>query len=102
VPDEDGLVNIAIWQNEPPPTDLENLPPVPTHVRTGSAFIFPYSDKYEWNYFSWMTRDELLTFKLHDSDHSRPWRTPHCSFLNDAEGCHPRESIEIRTCCYFK
>jgi len=102
VPDEDGLVNLAVYQDDPPPEDLENLPPVPEGVRTGEAFVFLFSEKYEWNYFSWMGKDEVLSFKLHDSDHSGTWRTPHCSFLNDEEGCHQRESIEIRTCCYWK
>jgi len=102
VPDTDGVINMAVWQDEPPPEDLENPPPVPEGIRTGNSSCFPYNEGFQWNYFSCMTKDEVLSFKLNDSDHSRPWRTPHCSFLNDAEGCHPRESIEIRTCCYFK
>ena len=102
VPDEDGIINMAVWQDEPPPEDLENPPPVPEGTRTGESFCFPYNEGFEWNYFSCMTRDEVLSFKLHDSDHSGTWRTPHCSFANDAEGCKTRESMEIRTCCYFK
>jgi hypothetical protein len=102
VGDDEGLVNTAVYQNDPPPEDLENLPDIPEGTRTGDAFVFPYNEKFEWNYFNCMTRDEVLSFKLNDSDHDRTWRTPHCSFRNDAEGCHPRESIEIRACCYFK
>ena len=104
VPDDEGMINIAVWQDDPPPEDLANLPPIEENekVRLGKSFIFPYREGYEWYYFSNMTRDELLTFKLHDSDHSRPWRTPHCAFKNDAPGAKLRESIEIRTCCYFK
>jgi hypothetical protein len=98
--DDEGLDNVAIWQSTVP--DLKNLPPVPTDTKTSSAFIFPYKENYEWNYFSGMTKDELLCLKLNDSDHSRAWRAPHCAFLNDQEGCNTRESIDIRACCYFK
>lgn len=99
VRDEEGLVNSAIWQTEVP--DVQNLPPLPDEVKS-EAYAFPYREEHEWCYFSWMTRDELLCLKLNDSDHTRPWRTPHCSFFNDEEGTHPRESVEIRACCYFK
>jgi hypothetical protein len=101
VPEDAGLDNVAIWQSEPPP-DLLNLPPVPTEGKHSTAFIFPYSKDYQWNFFSNMTKDELLCLKLNDSDHSRAWRTPHCAFANEVEGAHPRESIDIRACCYFK
>jgi len=105
--DNDGLTNTAIWTDTMPDgvegMAPENLPPLPTqNARVGEAFIFPYKENYEWRYFSNMTKDEVLSFKLHDSDHSRAWRTPHCAFQNDLEGGIPRESIEVRTCCYFK
>lgn len=92
-------MNSAIWQTEVP--DVQNLPPLPEEVKS-EAYGFPYREEHEWCYFSWMTRDELLCLKLNDSDHTRPWRTPHCSFFNDEEGTHARESVEIRVCCYFK
>ena len=104
--DEDGLTNTAIWTNTMPDNvdtlDAENLPPLPGDATIGEAFVFPYREGYEWRYFSNMTGDELLSLKLHDSDHSRAWRTPHCAFQNDVEGAVPRESIEVRTCCYYK
>lgn len=101
--DDEGVLSIAIWQNDPPPKDLANLPAIPSDgsVRLGEATVFPYRERHEWNYFSNMSRDEVLTIKLHDNGH-RIWRTAHCAFLNDAEGCHVRSSIEIRSCCYFK
>jgi hypothetical protein len=99
VRDDEGLANAAIWQAEPP--DLENLPPLPEPVKS-EAFIFPYNKDHEWNYFSWMTRDEVMLLKLNDSDHTVAWRTPHCAFFNDEEGTHERESIDMRACCYFK
>lgn len=40
VPDEDGMINMAVWQDEPPPEDLENPPPVPEGIRTGRVFVF--------------------------------------------------------------
>jgi len=99
--DTEGLVNTAIWLDYVP--DLQNLPPPPKEGEEASAaYIFPYSEKFEWNYFGGMTRDELLCLKLNDSDHSRAWRAPHCAFFNDQGGCNPRESIDIRVCCYFK
>jgi hypothetical protein len=50
-----------------------------------------------------MNRDELLILKLNDSDKKRAWRTPHSAFPNTAENeVFPRESIEVRMCCYFK
>jgi hypothetical protein len=99
---DDGLVNSAIWQDEIP--DVNNLPPlVPDEVKS-EAFVFPWREGMEWWYFSWMHKDELLCLKLNDSDKGseKRWRTPHCSFYNDEEGTHPRESIEIRACCYWK
>lgn len=93
----DGLVNSVIWHDEIP--DLQNLPPLPKEIKS-DALIYPYKEDFEWNYFSWMTKDELLCITLHDS--ARTWRTPHCSeFFNDEEGTYPRESIEVRACCYF-
>ena len=31
-----------------------------------------------------MTRDEILFFKLNDSDHARAWRVPHSAFRDPA------------------
>jgi hypothetical protein len=50
-----------------------------------------------------MTRDEVLFFKLNDSDHSRAWRVPHSAFLDrTARATRPRHSIEFRTIAYFE
>jgi hypothetical protein len=89
--------------------DLQNLPPIPEKARVGEGYgvggegmSIPYKPTHAWCYFSHMNRDELLSFKLHDSDHGRVWRTPHCAFFNPEENAIPQESIEVRTCCYFK
>jgi len=100
VRDEEGATNTLIYQKDPP--DLENLPPIPEGGAVGEGTIFPYNQSHKWCYFSHMNRDELLSFKLNDSDHSRAWRTPHCAFFNPERDANSRESIEVRTVCYFK
>jgi hypothetical protein len=100
IKDEEGLINTLIYQDEVP--DVENLGPIPEKGIIGEGYGFPYQEGHEWCYFSHMNRDELLTFKLNDSDHQRVWRTPHCAFYNPEKGAVPRESIEVRTCCYFQ
>jgi hypothetical protein len=100
VKDDEGMVNTLIYQKDAP--DPDNLPPIPEQGIVGEGTIFPYRESHRWCYFSHMNRDELLSFKLNDSDHSRAWRTPHCSFFNSEQDAKPRESIEVRTCCYFK
>jgi hypothetical protein len=50
-----------------------------------------------------MTRDEILLFKLNDSDHARAWRVPHTAFHDEtAQATQPRHSIEFRTIAYFE
>jgi hypothetical protein len=50
-----------------------------------------------------MTRDEILFFKLNDSDHARAWRVPHTAFHDPtARAAQPRHSIEFRTIAYFE
>jgi len=49
-----------------------------------------------------MNKDELLTFKLYDSDNSGVWAVPHSSFQNDLECAIPSESVEIRCGAFFK
>jgi hypothetical protein len=100
VGDDEGMVNTLIYQDEVP--DVDNLPPIPEKGMVGEGYSFPFKETHRWCYFSHMNRDEMLTFKLNDSDHSKVWRTPHCAFFNPEEGASPRESIEVRTCCYFK
>ena len=65
---------------------------------------FHYKDRHEWRYFSNMTKDEVLAFKLFDSDKdkgNKSWRCPHTAFFDDREGTIPRESVEVRTICYY-
>jgi hypothetical protein len=87
------------------PSIPEKLPMVPqpsTHIE-GANFV--HRPTHKWRYFSDMTQDEVLVFKLYDSDRrkgSKNWRCPHTAFHDKREGTVPRESVEVRTICYFK
>jgi hypothetical protein len=68
-----------------------------------SGFEFHHNPAHQWWYFPDMTRDEILFFKLNDSDHSRAWRVPHSAFRDaTAAATRPRHSIELRTIAYFE
>lgn len=56
-------------------------------------------------YSSNMTKNEVIVFKLYDSDGkkgSKSWRCPHTAFNDGRVGSIPRGSIDVRTICYFK
>jgi hypothetical protein len=68
-----------------------------------SGFEFHHNPAHRWWYFPGMTRDEILFFKLNDSDQSRAWRVPHSAFHDlAARAAQPRHSIEFRTIAYFE
>lgn len=102
--DDEGVINTLVYQEQLP--DFDNLPPLPEgedRKVIGEGTIFPYKESQKWWYFSHMNRDELLILKLNDSDKTKAWRAPHSAFPNTAEKeVFPRESIEVRMCCYFK
>jgi hypothetical protein len=84
------------------PDELPVRPLPSTHIE-GANFV--YKSTHEWRYFSDMTTDEVLVFKLYDSDNkkgSKSWRCPHTAFLDNTRTTIPRESVEVRTVCYFK
>ena len=69
-------------------------------ITSGSEFH--YNPDHEWWYFPNMTRDEVLFFVFHDSDHSRPWRVLHSAFRDPTvEAAVPRHSIEVRMFAFF-
>lgn len=83
----------------------EKLPiePQPPYNIEGANFV--YKPTHKWYYFKDMKLDEVLAFKLFDSakdQGSQSWRCPHTAFANPVEGAVPRESVEVRTICYFK
>ena len=69
-------------------------------ITSGSEFVF--SPDHEWWYFPDMTREEILFFVFHDSDHSRAWRVLHSAFRDPTvEHAVPRHSIEVRSFAFF-
>jgi len=76
---------------------------MPADAPGTSGFEFHYSPGHQWWYFPDMTRDEILLFKLSDSEHARAWRVPHSAFRDTtARATQPRHSIEFRTIAYFE
>jgi hypothetical protein len=96
-----SIIELDVWPADVNPP-YEVLPDLDPDIVTRESTAFPYQKGHEWWYFSDMHRGEVLTFTLHDSDHSGVWRTPHTAFPNDAENVKPRCSVEIRSCAYFK
>jgi hypothetical protein len=80
--------------------DARSMSEGPTLV--GAGYAFHYKPSHRWVYFANMTKDELLSFKLADTDQSSAWRVPHTAFFNDRPGTVPRCSLEVRTYCIFK
>jgi len=67
------------------------------------GFNVAYSPKHRWYYYPRMRPDELLVFKLCDSDRARPQLTAHTAFddPSSAPGARPRRSLEIRTISFL-
>ena len=77
--------------------------PVEGEDKMLAASIFSYSPGMRWWYFSNMTRDDVLLFKFHDSDHSRTWRCPHTAFHDPSfANANVRESIEVRSVAFWE
>jgi hypothetical protein len=96
----EGLDNRLYFVDEIP-GDLYK--PMPPDAPGTSGFEFRHNPDHKWWYFPDMTRDEVLLFKLNDSDHSRAWRVPHSAFHEPAaRATEPRHSIEYRTIAYFE
>jgi len=85
-------------------SDFSKLEPIPKGTIDGCSFV--HNPGHKWYYFSNMNIDEVLVFKLYDSakdEGLKAWRVPHASFHNTAfKNAVPRESIEVRTICYWK
>jgi hypothetical protein len=97
---KEGTPNLMIRCEKLP--DVNTLGPIEDEDKLPAAFLFQYSDGHRWYYFSDMKKDELLLFKLFDSENPTG-RVPHAAFCDEGrEGAVPRESCEIRTVAYFK
>ena len=72
--------------------------------RTGETYHIAYSPEHRWFYFPAMTRDEVIVFKVFDSDASAGVRfTAHTAF-NDPTSppdAKLRESIEMRALVFY-
>jgi len=96
----DGLPNTLYFVDEVP---ADPFGPVEGLRRVTSGSEFRHNPGHEWWYFPDMTRDEVLFFKFHDSDHGRAWRVPHSAFHDHtARATVPRHSIEVRTFAFFE
>jgi hypothetical protein len=67
------------------------------------GFNLAYSPAHRWYYYPRMTPDELLVFKLCDSDRSQAQLTGHTAIADpsSAPNARPRQSFEIRTISFF-
>lgn len=83
--------------------DMSNRDALPDGPIVSEADLFAYDEKQQWYYFSDMHQEEILAFKLYDSEKDTTGgRCPHTAFLDDRDGTNPRESVEIRSVVYFK
>jgi len=72
--------------------------------RTGETYHISYSDEHRWYYFPRMTRDEVIVFKVFDTDHSAGVRfTAHSAFSDPTTPPNAgiRESIEMRALAFY-
>lgn len=100
VRDDEGRDNQLYFVDQVPD---DPLAPVDESKMATSGSEFHYSPDHEWWYFPDMTRDEVLFFVFHDSDHSRAWRVIHSAFRDPTvNGAVPRHSIEFRTFAFFR
>jgi hypothetical protein len=101
VDDTEGEPNLLLFVDSiPAPDEVPDVIEDADSQPAGS--IFAYRPGHRWWYFPGMNPDEVLLFKLHDSDHSVAWRAPHTAFHDAAShDAHPRMSIELRTVAFF-
>jgi hypothetical protein len=98
--DDEGLPNQLYFVDRIPDDPLAAVVDESKMITSGSEFLF--SPDHDWWYFPDMTRDEILFFVFHDSDHSRAWRVLHSAFRDPTvEGAVPRHSIEVRSFAFF-
>jgi hypothetical protein len=96
----EGLDNRLYFVDNIPSDLYAEMPP---DAPGTSGFEFHHNPAHQWWYFPDMTRDEILFFKLNDSDHTRAWRVPHSAFRDStARAAQPRHSIEFRSIAYFE
>jgi hypothetical protein len=72
-------------------------------VPGAAGFNMAYNPGHRWYYVSNMQPDEVLAFKLCDTDRQRPQWTAHTAFEDPSSrpGAKPRQSIEVRTLSFI-
>ena len=68
------------------------------------GFNLSFNPNHRWYYVHQMRPDEMLAFKLHDSDPSRPQWTGHTAFNDPGTpiDAPPRQSMEVRTVSFIE
>ncbi len=100
VGDDEGEPNLLLFVEKLP--DPGNVPDIPDPDAMPAGSIFAHQQQHRWWFFPDLTADEVLLFKLHDTDHSVAWRVPHTAFEAPyAKDAVPRESVEFRTIAFF-
>lgn len=71
-------------------------------IPNASGWNLAFSPRHRWHYLSRMRPDEVLVFKLCDTDRARVQWSAHTGFEDptSAPGCAPRRSIEVRTLAF--
>jgi hypothetical protein len=72
--------------------------------RTGETYHIAYSPEHHWYYFPRMTRDEVIVFKVFDTDPTAGVRfTAHSAFTDPTSppNANIRESIEMRALVFY-
>ena len=71
--------------------------------RTGENYVLRHSDQHKWWYFPDMTEDQVILLKTYDSDANKARFVGHTAFEdpNTKPDARVRESVEIRTICFF-
>lgn len=71
--------------------------------RTGENYVMRHTDNHKWWYFPKMTPEQIILLKTYDSDTSVAQFVGHSAFEdpNTREDAPMRESVEIRTICFF-
>jgi hypothetical protein len=72
--------------------------------RTGETYHISYSPAHRWYYFPYMTRDEVIVFKVFDTDPDAGVRfTAHSAFTDPTSppDAGVRESIEMRALVFY-
>jgi len=99
---EEGIPN-TMYVVDKMPDEKAWVAEIPGEENAPAASIFFFNPAHRWWYFPNMTRDEVLVFKFHDSDHSRAWRTPHTAFHDPTyPNAVTRRSIELRSFVFFE